>query len=255
MARETWTHEWKDDLELAGAWESAAPEWIRWAREPGHDSYWRYHRDRFLELLPPPPLTVLDLGCGEGRLSRDLKRLGYDVSGVDASPTLIAAAQENDPDGRYRVATAEATGLDDASFDMVVAFMALHDVDPLDPAVGEVARVLRPEGRLCMAVVHPLNSAGTFENTDAGAPFVLDGPYMQERRYVSTGGRDDLSMRFASAHRPFESYFISLERQGFLTERVREIVDGDPSPKLRPGQRYRGVPLFLHIRAVKPHDS
>jgi hypothetical protein len=43
-----------ESADLAAAWEQHAPEFIAWARKPDHDSYWRFHRDQFLELLPPP---------------------------------------------------------------------------------------------------------------------------------------------------------------------------------------------------------
>ena len=80
------------------AWEEHAPEFKAWARKPGHDSYWQYHREQFLELVPPPGRRALDLGCGEGRLSRDLKAIGHDVVAVDLSPTMLAAAKDADPD-------------------------------------------------------------------------------------------------------------------------------------------------------------
>ena len=58
-------------MSLRAAWERNALAWAQWARAPMHDSYWRFHRDQFLALLPPPRRLALDLGCGEGRLSRE----------------------------------------------------------------------------------------------------------------------------------------------------------------------------------------
>jgi SAM-dependent methyltransferase len=72
-------------VDLRDRWERDAADWIRWAREPGHDSYWRFHREPFLELVPPPRRLTLDIGCGEGRVTRDLRQLGHRVIGVDAS--------------------------------------------------------------------------------------------------------------------------------------------------------------------------
>jgi hypothetical protein len=49
-------------------WEREARAWAAWAREPGHDSYWRFS-PLFFELVPPPGRRTLDLGCGEGRVA------------------------------------------------------------------------------------------------------------------------------------------------------------------------------------------
>jgi hypothetical protein len=67
----------QDAIDLGAAWEQNAETFIDWARKPGHDSYWRFHRDAFLEIVPEAGTWTLDLGCGEGRLSRDLTALGH----------------------------------------------------------------------------------------------------------------------------------------------------------------------------------
>jgi len=235
-------------VNLRDAWESEARNWIAWARAPGHDSYWRFHRDRFIELLPPPSELTLDVGCGEGRLPRDLRARGYEVVGVDASPTLIEHAREADPDGDYRVADGADLPLADASVQLTSAFMSLHDIDDMEGAIREIARVLVPGGRLCAAVVHPINSGGKFASSEQDAPFVIRESYFEERRYADTVERAGLRMTFASRHRPLEAYFAALESAGMLVERLVEIPDTtDP-----PGHRWRRLPLFLHLRAVKP---
>ena len=248
-----WRRHWDQALSLQEEWTAIATDWITWARKPGHDSYWRFHRDRFLELLPTPPLDVVDLGCGEGRLSRDLTALGYKTVGIDASPLMIAAAREADPGGRYDVANAFDTGLAGASVDVVAAFMSLQDIDDMPAAVSEAARLLRPGGWFCISIVHPLSSAGGFESLAPDSAFRLQGPYLEERKYVDEGGRDGLRMRFASYHRPLGAYFAALESQGFVIDRLREVtVDSESVEARRDRQRWYGVPLFLHLRASRP---
>jgi SAM-dependent methyltransferase len=235
-------------MSLRDAWEEEARNWVAWARAPGHDSYWRFHRDRFLELLPAPSGLTLDLGCGEGRFPRDLKARGYEVIGVDASKTLIEHARLADPDGDYRVADAAELPLADASVQLVTALLSLHDMDDMLGAVNEAARVLVPGGRLCASVVHPINSGGHFASSVPDAPFVMTESYLEERRYTDAVERDGLPMTFTSLHRPLEAYFDAVESAGLLVERLAEVPDTTAAT----GDRWQRIPLFLHIRAVKP---
>ena len=235
-------------MTLRDAWEAEAQNWLAWAREPGHDSYWRFHRDQFLRLLPAPPAILLDVGCGEGRLPRDLKAAGYGVVAVDGSSTLIRHAREADPEGDYFVADAATLPMADVSFDLVTAFMSLQDVDDLEGSVAEIARVLRPGGRACVAVVHPINSAGKFEDGTHTARFIIRDSYFETRRYADTVERDGLRMTFTSFHRPLQAYANALEEAGLLIERLVEVPDAtDP-----PGDRWHRMPLFMHLRALKP---
>ena len=233
---------------LRDAWEAEARNWIAWARRPGHDSYWLFHREIFLSSLPPPPARVVDVGCGEGRVDRDLKAIGYEVVGVDGSPTMIAAAREADPDGEYLVADAATLPLPDGSADVVVAFMSPHDMDDLDGALREMARVLVPGGHLRLAIVHPINSAGRFPTREPDAVFEISDSYFEERRSSQTFTRDGLTMTFTSQHRSLERVAGAILATGLLIDRVAELPDtSDP-----PGTPWRRVPLFLHLGAVKP---
>lgn len=237
-----------DEVRLRDAWEDEARNWIAWARTPGHDSYWRFHRDQFLPSLPPPPRRVVDVGCGEGRLDRDLKRLGYDVVGVDGSPTLVAAAREADPEGRYEVGDAAALPLPNASADLVTAFMSLQDVDDIDAAVREISRVLVAGGRLRAAIVHPINSAGRFPTRELDAVFEISDSYFEERRTTDTFERDGLTMTFTSQHRSLERIARPVLDAGLLIDHLAEVPDlADP-----PGSPWRRLPLFLHLGALKP---
>jgi SAM-dependent methyltransferase len=238
--------------DLASAWEEHAQKFIAWARKPGHDSYWLFHRDQFLELLPPPGRRTLDLGCGEGRLARDLKALGHDIVAVDLSPTMVAAAREADPGLKVHVADAADLPFEDASFDLVVAFMSLQDMDEVDGAIAEAARVLEPGGSFCLAVVHPLASAGRFAGDDASSAFVIEGSYLETFRYSDSFARDGLEMTFVSERRPIQAYVDALAEVGLVVDRLRE-TDVPESGIVRPrSRRWQRIPLFLHIRALKP---
>jgi SAM-dependent methyltransferase len=170
---------------------------------------------------------------------------------VDASPTMLAAAREADPDLEAQLADAAALPFPDCSFDLVVAFMSLQDVDDLEGAVAEASRVLEPGGRFCLAVVHPLNSAGWFDGDEASSRFVIEGSYLDRSYYADSLARDGLEMTFVSAHRPLQAYADALADAGLLLEHLRE-TDVPDSAVTRPrSRRWQRLPLFLHVRAVK----
>lgn len=162
------------DVSMREAWESNAEKWIGWARRPGFDSYHQFHGRRFLGIVPAPGRLTIDLGAGEGRLARDLVARGHRVVALDASPSLARACATSPEAIPTLLADAAATPLRGGCADLVVAFMSLQDVDEWEKAIGEAARLLMPGGRFLIAIVHPINSAGSFEGEreDREAPFV-----------------------------------------------------------------------------------
>ncbi|MDP9306903.1 MAG: class I SAM-dependent methyltransferase [Actinomycetota bacterium] len=238
-------------MSLSEHWERHAADWTRWAREPGHDSYWRFHRDSFLELLPPPGRLTLDVGCGEGRLARDLKERGHNVRAFDASPALVEAAREAEPLLEVTQADAGALPVEDGASDLVVSFMVLMNLDDLEGVVHEAARVLDPGGHFCVAITHPINTAGKFETREPDSAFVITESYFEAHRNDLRAERDGLTMTFVDLHRPLQDYAEALERAGFAIQRIREIGDEEEPPQRESQLRWRRVPLFLHVRAAK----
>jgi SAM-dependent methyltransferase len=93
------------------------------------------------------PRRVLEVGCGWGELAQSLAReTGATVVATDLSPRMVELACERGVDAR--IADVQALPFDDASFDVVVAAWMLYHVPDLDGALAELARVLRPAGRL-----------------------------------------------------------------------------------------------------------
>jgi SAM-dependent methyltransferase len=235
-------------------WESEAQNWAHFARTPGLD---RAHEDinlpALLDLLPPPGRRTLDLACGEGRLGRLLASRGHLVVGVDASPTMVRLAVAH-PDRETAVlADAARLPFGDEEFDLVVAYMCLHDIDEMPQALHEAARVLERSGRLCVAIPHPINTAGDFPAREAEAPFVISGSYLDPGPANWVFDRDGVRMTFHSEHRPLEAYTRALEADGLLIEAVREVKPVGRAAARRPAaRRWLRIPLFLQLRAVKP---
>lgn len=113
----------------------------------------RLERRLMLELIGDVAgKRVLEVGCGDGALAVELAKRGAEVTGVDASERMIEAARERARDAGVPLALhlgpAEALPFDHERFDMVVAQTILCFVADGSPAFGEIARVLKPGGRL-----------------------------------------------------------------------------------------------------------
>lgn len=96
------------------------------------------------------PARILEVGCGWGELAAWLARdTGADVVATDLSPRMVELARGHRVDAR--VADVQALPFEGGSFDVVVAAWMLYHVPDLDRGIAEIARVLRPGGRLVAA--------------------------------------------------------------------------------------------------------
>lgn len=110
---------------------------------------------------------ILDLGCGEGRLTRwiaeEKRRQGgrFSVHGADFSPGMVAAAKASNGDlpASYGVGDAMALPYEDNSYDLVVSCTAPNNFPSLDGALDEIRRVLRPGGIFCATIINSREAA------------------------------------------------------------------------------------------------
>ena len=100
-------------------------------------------------LVGREPRRVLELGAGTGKLTAGLAALGHDVVATDPLPQMLVHLVAGLPEVACLAATAERIPLPARSVDVVVAGQAFHWFD-LDRALPEIARVLRPGGRLAV---------------------------------------------------------------------------------------------------------
>lgn len=134
--------------------EEVGPDWDALRRVFGDDLL----RARAIMTLVRPPLRVADIGTGTGILALELARQGLDVVGIDRSEAMLEAARQKwalEAQGsRGRVAfehgDAHALPLPDASVDAAFAHMVLHSLEEPERAVREMARIVRPGGRVVL---------------------------------------------------------------------------------------------------------
>ncbi len=216
-------------MDLRTAWQEQADIWVRWARSPDLDSeFWQFHLPRFLSLLPPPGRLTVDVGCGEGRLGRVLAAAGHRVLGCDAAFPLVKAATETSQPGTAVVADAARLPIRDHAADLVTAFMCLHDFDDMTTAVAEAGRILTPDGRLAIALLHPVFTAR------------LTGTYADEQPYTLTVDKARQTMVYQGRHRPITAYTSALAAAGLAIEAIREPLKTSTGTNTMP---------FLHLLA------
>lgn len=103
-----------------------------------------------------PAGAALDAACGTGRYAAYLAARGHRVIGVDASPEMLAKARARVPSADLRLGTLEALPLEDASVHLAVCALALTHCVDLVPPIRELARVVRPGGRIVLSDIHPI---------------------------------------------------------------------------------------------------
>ena len=126
---------------------------------------WPIERLLLEAFAPPPPAAVLDLGCGAGRTTAALGRLGYRPVGIDLSAPLLAEARRRHPELDLRRMDAARLEFPEESFD--AALFSYNGIDCIYPVaerrrcLAEILRVLRPGGALVLSSHNLLGALGS----------------------------------------------------------------------------------------------
>lgn len=165
-----------------------------------------------VELLAPKPgERILDLGCGDGVLTRKLAEMGCEVIGVDSSAAQVDAARQLGLDAR--VMSAEALPFYE-EFDAVFSNAVLHWIKNADAMIAAVHRALRPTGRF----VAECGGAGCVDKVRTALVRALD------RRGID--GESHVPWYFPTPG----DYASRLERAGFRVDSIALIPRPTPLP-------------------------
>ncbi|MGY5858057.1 MAG: methyltransferase domain-containing protein, partial [Candidatus Thorarchaeota archaeon] len=228
-----------DVSESYECWEKNAKDWIDSSKIEGTgDPNRRYVIDPALWSLigDVSGLSVLDAGCGNGYLSRQLATNGAKVVGLDYSRPFIEYCEKIEADLKqgckfYEGSITDMVEIDSNSFDLVVSNVVMIDVLDYKTAFKEIARVMKDDGRFIWSNVHPVfgrsATAGDFR-------FPRDSRRNESRylkfvdRYFDTGGElvkwwTNPTWQFI---RTLEEYSKALKQAGFV---ISEIIEPRPS--------------------------
>ena len=233
-------------------WDSIADWYASLVRDgsPMHS----FSRDILLSVLPAnlAGLNALDIGCGEGLITRALAARGARAVGIDPTSALIdhaRAVEKAQPVGAsYRQDDGETlSSVDTDSIDWVTAALSLNNIPDLPAATASIKRALKPQGALAFTVPHPCFDApyGGSVNVN-GTPRRLVGDYLAEGFWRST---DPQSVRRAgNYHRTIATYVNILIEHGLAIEVLAEPAPDEPVHATNPHRA--GLPPFLLICAA-----
>ncbi|MCI0686730.1 MAG: class I SAM-dependent methyltransferase [Sporichthyaceae bacterium] len=191
---------------------------------------------------------VLDLACGQGRVSRELSRRGADVVGLDLSSGLLDKARRAGSPGpgtiEFRLGRAEDPQvLAGSEFDAVVCNYGLSDIDDLAGTVRTVARLLRPGGQFTFSILHPC-FPGYADAPSAWPPEL--GYYREEWWLARTDG---FRGSVGANHRMLSTYLNLLIDHGLGLDRLAEPEPGEAWQQRLPGGT--PVPVYFVARCRK----
>ncbi|MFE7106751.1 class I SAM-dependent methyltransferase [Streptomyces sp. NPDC057575] len=174
--------------------------------------------------------VALDAACGTGRQTRALTARGHRTIGVDQSPQMLAKAREHAPDAEFRVGRLERLPLDDDSVDLAVCSLAMTHLPDLATGVTELARVVRPGGRIVVSDLHPfvisLQGQCLFVRGSEELAFVRNHVHLPSR-YLDAFGRAGLRVR--GCHEPlFNGRLAPGGYEEFIADAARAAWDGLP---------------------------
>lgn len=235
---------------MDGGWASSAPAWL----ETVEINPTRRMLDPLVLHLcgDVKGARVIDVGCGEGRFSRMLAERGASCVGIDPTSQLLQAARDRGGMSPAR-AVAEAMPLRGGAFDLAITYITLVDIEHYREAIAEMARVLRPGGRV-VAVNVGFVSASVGPNAgwtrdDHGEPlYVAIDRYGDERSVILEWS----GIRIRNWHRPLGSYMSAYLRAGLI---LRRFIEPTPPSALRVNpdlDRAARVPWFNVMVWEKP---
>lgn len=201
-----------DEEQILQSWDRNASSWVRAVRE-GEIASRRQVTDAAIikAVLSRSPQTVLDVGCGEGWLSRELTTRSIHVTGIDAVAELVEEARASGG-GDFHVLSYDelAAGKLSASVDVVACNFSLLGRKSSEGVIRAAASLLKSTGSLIVQTLHPVVACG-------------DLPYRDGWRKGSWAGfSPDFTYPAPWYFRTLESWIALFRDCGFQLHEIRE---------------------------------
>ncbi|WP_246474264.1 class I SAM-dependent methyltransferase [Arenibacter arenosicollis] len=207
---------------IIDSWNKNAHEWIRVIDNADIESR-KFTNKAILNVIGnSPAIKILDVGCGEGWLTRSLIGMGKYVVGLDAIPQLLDNAKNKGAGTFYQMSYKEielGNPVPDAPYDAVVFNFCLYQREGLSQLLKQIKNVLSENGYIAIQTLHPFFL--TQNNLDYKSQWIND----------SWNG---LPGNFTDGHawyaRTFESWMSVFKKAGLQLHHFQEVTNDDKKP-------------------------
>lgn len=237
-------------------WNNLASWWDEAANQDGD----LYHRTFLFPTLmkwinPKDDIRILDMGCGNGALSRLFAMAGASVTAVDFSEVFIELAKKRSKDLTIDYRVIDATNseqlkslIDSKKFDYVVSSMVLHDMPTITQLINALPSLLKPNGHFIFTVPHPCFNSGLVEITDLKnnanqKKLCLSNRYIMSETF-EIASKPDQPIKQICFHRPLSELFNTLFSAGF-------VMTGFVEPVAKPGELPKDY-LWAQLSDIPP---
>ncbi|MGB0843926.1 MAG: class I SAM-dependent methyltransferase [Alphaproteobacteria bacterium] len=167
------------------------------------------------------PANVLDVGCGDGRFCRALKKHGLATTGIDPVKPFVDFAASKDAEGCYKVGFADNLPFTDETFDLAVFYLTLIDIEQMEQAVEEAVRVLKPGGKILVANLSSFHTSngtiGWVKGEDGNSYWPLGSYHKECCDWFAWDG-----IRIRNWHRPLSTYMAAFLNNGMTLSHFDE---------------------------------
>ncbi len=223
--------------------------------------------------------NILEIGCGNGYLSRLLAKRGAKITAVDISSEFIKIATKREKATPLGIVylirnVASLHGLKDSHYDLVISNMCLMDVADIENAIKNISRVIKKNGNFVFSLTHPLHESQQqwIIIKDEGKKYLARAIHQYLSCTVKKSFWSQKKLETPHYHRPLQEYFKYLKEFNFLVRDFREIsskqmptraTKEDGNVKLRHSRfktlkekemkifTTKEIPSFLIIEAIK----
>lgn len=264
-------HKTKTDWNEVGDWYDALVQ----------DQGSEYHQEVIFPALLPliskkesdfKGLKIIDLGCGQGVLTRKLAKLGALCTGVDLAASLIAIAKKRGSEGTpIQYIKADITDmlsnnnnlkfdLKPDTYDFATLILTIQNLEMIRPLFKAAYKLLKPNGSIIIAMMHPAfripkQADWSFDDKSNRQGRVVYQYLSPTKIEITTHpGEKDSSVTY-HFHRPLKHYLNALAAEGFSLSFIDELISHKKEQKSAKSEAIekgkQEIPMFLLIKATK----